>query len=153
METIVWIVKIVGVTTANDIINLKSRILILQKRTTMKTNRLVIIMGKIARQLIKSNYISDFNTHDTSAIEKTEGKIRFIWQVRDTGTWLYLYNKQDWAERLIERIDYYKGAGISNIYYYYNKKKLVPIFESDVRFIAKKHIELRQKLLSTNTEE
>ncbi|MDR1459495.1 MAG: hypothetical protein LBI60_04710 [Bacteroidales bacterium] len=118
----------------------------------MKTNRLLVIMGKIARQLITSNFVTDFTIHDTNTIKETGEKVRFIWQIRNTGTWLYMYNEQNWAERLIDRLDYYKSSGTSIIYYYYNKKKLVPIFESEVRDIAQKHIELKQKRLS-NTEE
>lgn len=115
----------------------------------MTTTRLLYIMGKIARQLIKS-YISDFEKHDTGRINETNGRVKFIWQVRDTGTWLYMYNEEDWAERLIERIDYYKDAGISNIYFYYDRNKLKPIFENEARFIAGKHFELRQRYLQKN---
>jgi hypothetical protein len=103
-------------------------------------------MGRIARQLIKSIYITDFTTHDTNTINTVDGQVRFIWQVRDTGTWLYMYNEQDWAQRLIERIDCYKDMGVSNIYYYYNKKKLVPIFENDAIKIAEEHIKARKKI-------
>ena len=111
----------------------------------MTTGRLLRVMGKIARQLIKSKFISDFIKHDTNTINETEAQVRFIWQVRDTGTWLYLFAEQDWAERLIERIDCYKSMGVSNIYYLYDKKKLVPIFENEVKDIAQKHIERREK--------
>lgn len=115
----------------------------------MTTNRLLYIMGKVARQLIKS-YITDFEKHDTDRINKTNGQVKFIWQVRNSGTWLYMYNEEDWAERLIERIDIYKSAGDSNIYYYYDRNKLRPIFESEARHIAQKHFELRQKHLQKN---
>ncbi len=116
----------------------------------MTTNRLLRIMGKIARRLIKSNFVTDFTIHDANTINRTNGQVQFIWQVRSTGTWLYLYNEQDWAERLLERIDCYKNSGTCNIYYYFDKKKLVPIFENDVLSIAKKHIELKQKHLQNN---
>jgi hypothetical protein len=107
-------------------------------------------MGKIARQLIKSNFITDFTTHDANTINRTGGRVKFIWQVRNTGTWLYMYNEQDWAERLLERMNCYKSSGTCNIYYYYDKKKLVPLFENDVLSIAKKHFELRQKHILNN---
>ena len=110
-----------------------------------KETLLLKIMGKIAHQLITSNFITDFTKHDTDFIIKSQGAVRFIWQVRDTGTWLYPYNEWDWAKRLIERIDAYKSMGVSNLYYYYNRDKLVPVFESDVRIIAVKHEELRTK--------
>lgn len=115
----------------------------------MTTNRLLYIMGKIACQLIKS-HMSDFEGHDTDQINKTNGQVKFIWQVRDAGTWLYMYNEEDWTERLIERIDYYKNAGISNIYYYYDRNKLKPIFENEARYIARKYFELRQKYLQNS---
>jgi hypothetical protein len=108
-------------------------------------------MGKIARQLIKSQYITDFTRHDTDSVNLTEGAIRFIWQVRKNGTWLYLYNEQEWESKLIERIDYYRQAGISNIYYLYDRNKLHPIFENEVRYLAQKRIEVRETKLSTNT--
>jgi len=110
----------------------------------MTSRRLLHIMGKIARQLIKSQYIKDFTEHDAGFVSNTEGAVRFIWQVRDTGTWLYLYTEQEWEERLLERIDYYRQAGISNIYYTYDKQKLHPIFENEVKYLVKKRIEERK---------
>ena len=110
-----------------------------------KETLLLKIMGKIVHQLITSNFITDFTKYDTDFIVKSQGAVRFIWQVRDTGTWLYPYNEPDWAKRLVERMDAYKSMGVSNLYYYYNRDKLVPVFEKDVRIIAAKHEELRTK--------
>lgn len=116
----------------------------------MTSKRLLHIMGKIAHRLIKSNFITDFTVHDANTIRRTNGQARFIWQVRNTGTWLYLFHEQDWAERLTGRMDCYKSSGTSNIYYYYNKRELVPLFESDALSMAKTHVELRQKHILNN---
>lgn len=113
----------------------------------MKTHRLLIIMARYANMLIKG-FHEDFTVIDTEAIKKRDSQVRFIWQVRDTGTWLYHFDEPGWEQRLLERINYYKG---NNIYFYYNKKKLRLIFESDVRKIAGERIKARQK--KTNKEE
>lgn len=110
----------------------------------MTTHRLLIIMARYANSLVK-NYITDFTKHDTEAIKNKDAQVRFIWQVYEKGTHLYHFDQQDWEQILIERIDYCKQSGESNIYFYYNRKKLRLIFESEARKIAEERIKTRQK--------
>ncbi|MDR1502274.1 MAG: hypothetical protein LBT43_07455 [Prevotella sp.] len=118
----------------------------------MKPLRLsFLIMQKIVRQLLTKEHQSHFSKSILPKLLTTGGQVRFIWQINSKGTWLYLYNSADWEQLLLDRIAEYRTQDVSNIYYYYNKQKLLPIFENEARFIAGKRIEAREKRLLTNT--
>jgi|GEM_PF-5278923 len=111
----------------------------------MKIHHLISLMRKIARQLVHKAHQTDFELVDVDNITPTNGEVRFIWQLRHTGTNLYLYTEQGWEERLLENINYFCTKDISNIYYLYNKKKLIPIFKNEVRHLAIQRIRARNK--------
>jgi hypothetical protein len=90
--------------------------------------KLLGVMGEIARSLITSMYITDFTTHDTKAILDSNAKAPFIWQVRDTGTWLYFFSSPDWKKKLSERMEYYIKNNIENLYFIYDGEKFHPAF-------------------------
>jgi len=111
----------------------------------MKPFRLSFLMQKIVRQLVCKQNQPHFSNNILPLLLPTGGQVRFIWQINSKGTWLYLYNSADWEQTLLERIAEYRAQDVSNIYYLYDKTKLLPIFENDVRHIARKRIEAREK--------
>lgn len=114
----------------------------------MKPFRLSFLMEKIVRQLVCKEYQPHFSKAVLPQLLPTGGNVRFIWQVNNKGSWLYLYTKPDWEQTLLDRITEYRSHDVSNIYYLYDKQKLLPIFENDVRYIARKRIEARQRKTS-----
>ncbi|MBF0648702.1 hypothetical protein IR083_07705 [Dysgonomonas sp. GY75] len=111
----------------------------------MKPIRLSILMQKIVRQLVCKENQSHFSNSILPLLLPTCGQVRFIWQINNQGTWLYLYDTADWEQTLLDRIAEYHAQDVSNIYYLYDRQKLLPVFENDVRHIAQKRIEARQK--------
>lgn len=110
----------------------------------MKPHRLQTLMQRIIKQLLKPQYQNDL-IGDAYRISETQGEIRFIWQIHPEGTWLYTYDQVDWEKELLDRMESYRDKGISSIFYRYDKNKLVPIFESEVRYLARKRLEVRNK--------
>lgn len=111
----------------------------------MRPFRLTILMQKLVRQLVCKENQSHFSNAVLPLLLPTGGNVRFVWQINSKGSWLYLYDMADWEQTLLDRITEYRSHDISNIYYLYDKQKLLPIFENDVRYIAKKRIEVRGK--------
>ncbi len=111
----------------------------------MKAHRLNTLMQRIIKQLLKSQFQNDFLILDSYRIRESQGEICFIWQIHPEGTWLYTYDQEDWEKELLDRIESYRERGINSIYYRYDKTKLVPIFESEVRYLARKRLEVRNK--------
>lgn len=68
----------------------------------------------------------------TVASYDSEAQTPFIWQVRDTGTWLYFFDEADWKKRLSDRIEFYKSASHDNVYYYFDGEEFYPVFEQTV---------------------
>ncbi|KAA6302839.1 MAG: hypothetical protein EZS26_001009 [Candidatus Ordinivivax streblomastigis] len=104
----------------------------------MTVYKLLDKMGEIARNLITSRHITDFTNHDTKSILDSNAKTPFIWQVRDTGTWLYFLNESDWKKRLLDRIESYKFLNHENLYFLYDGEKFCPIFLKTILEMASK---------------
>jgi hypothetical protein len=85
-------------------------------------------MDVIARSLISSQFITDFTEYDAKSIFDGNAKVPFIWQVRDTGTWLYFLNNPDWKKQLPARIEFYEKNRIGNLYYMFDGEKFYPAF-------------------------
>jgi hypothetical protein len=103
--------------------------------------KLLGMMGEIARSLIKSHLITDFTGYDTKSIMKSNAKVPFIWQVRDTGTYIYFFDNPDWRKRLLERIEDYKYLNHENLYFLYDGEKFHPVFLKTVLEMATKDSE------------
>lgn len=111
----------------------------------MKIHRLLSIMRKIFQQLVNKNFHEEFQKFVYPIIEATKGEVFFIWMLRSNGTSLFLYNTPGWEQELIDSIDEVRQQDISRIYYRYDRKKLVPIFENELRYLARKRLEVRNK--------
>jgi hypothetical protein len=94
------------------------------------------MMDVIANKLITSIYITDFATHDRKSIVENNAERPFIWQVRDSGTWLYFLNEPDWKKRIVGSIEIYKSSSKENIYYLFDGDEFYPVFEQTVLKMA-----------------
>jgi hypothetical protein len=92
--------------------------------------RLLGSMDRIAQKLIPSIYITDFTKHDRKAIVESKAQRAFVWQVRDSGTWLYFMDEDDWKKRLLEKMEIYKTfCSKENLYYLFDGEDFYPVFE------------------------
>jgi hypothetical protein len=98
--------------------------------------RLLGIMDRIAQKLITSIYITDFTIHDRKSILESVTGRPFIWQVRNSGTWLYFLDGSDWKKRLQERMESFKSISKENLYYCFDGKEFYPVFEQTVLKMA-----------------
>ncbi|MDR2085788.1 MAG: hypothetical protein LBP72_01300 [Dysgonamonadaceae bacterium] len=94
--------------------------------------RLLGTMDRIAQQLITSIYITDFTIHDRKAILESKAGRAFIWQVRNSGTWLYFTDEADWKLRLSKWIEFYQNASTENLYYHFDGKEFYPVFKKQI---------------------
>jgi hypothetical protein len=94
--------------------------------------RLLGVMDIIAHKLITSIFITDFTTHDRKTIVESKVQRPFIWQVRDSGTWLYFMDEENWKKRLLDRMEIYRNSSNENLYYLFDGKEFYPVFERQI---------------------
>jgi hypothetical protein len=97
---------------------------------------LLCMMDRIAQKLIASIYISDFTIHDRQQVSENNAQKPFVWQVRNSGTWLYFLDEPDWKKRLLERMDAFKCISKENLYYLFDGKDFYPVFEQTILKMA-----------------
>ena len=111
----------------------------------MNKRTLILLMHKIALKYITSSYITDFLIHDIKAIyEDGEGdaECSFIWQVRNTGTWLHRFCGDDWESRTLVYLNNYPEN--TQHYFHYNRKRIR-------RITLKKALEIVNNSLTNQT--
>lgn len=88
----------------------------------MDKNRLIFLLHKIACKYITSSYITDFLIHDIKTIYEKGIESGFIWQVRDTGTWLHRFCGENWQERALTYICHYSENFPQHFFLFDGKK-------------------------------
>ena len=99
--------------------------------------KLLGTMDLLAQKLIPSIMITDFTVHDRKAITESNMNRKFIWQVRNSGTYLYFMDEPDWKKRLSERIESYKIMNKENLYYMYDGEDFYPVYKETVLELIK----------------
>lgn len=97
-----------------------------------RLNPLYLKMEKIADQKIKY-YKTDFNFYDCLILHR-QNPVRFIWMLRETGSWLITDNNK-WQNELISRVFKLNSGVFKHDYYYMTEGNIKKVTQQEANRI------------------